>query len=243
MSPEITSVYDQLLQGDDSLLRLAEKAVIEQEIQNKLAQQRQQAEQEKQAQAQQKEERSVKEREIEEAQEEYDETEQLEDETVEEETTVEEEEITDTVQEDIINSLDATNKEDAQKVADILTDENASKESKEVTALVSAGKNRDEEFAIFQLAGVNGIRNMAYSMKKKERLDALAVAQNMLEKASPLEGAKVTMQRIKWATGWDKNASGKWVYELDTSLFRIKNIGAFTKILQSEPQQLVRAND
>lgn len=243
MSPEITSVYDQLLQGDDSLLRLAEKAVIEQEIQNKLAQQRQQAEQEKQVQDQQKEERAVKEREIEEAQEEYDETEQLEDETVEEETTVEEEEITDTVQEDIINSLDATNKVDAQKVADILTDENASKETKETTALDSAGKNRDEEFAIFQLAGVNGIRNMAYSMKKKERLDALAVAQNMLEKASPLEGAKVTMQRIKWATGWDKNASGKWVYELDTSLFRIKNIGAFTKILQSEPQQLVRATD
>ena len=244
MSPEITSVYDQLLQGDDSLLRLAEKAVIEQEVQNKLARQRQQAEQEKQAQEQQKEERAVKEREIEEAQEEYDETEQLEDETaVEEETTVEEEEITDTVQEDIINSLDATNKEDAQKVADILTDENASKETKETTALDSAGKNRDEEFAIFQLAGVNGIRNMAYSMKKKERLDALAVAQNMLEKASPLEGAKVTMQRIKWATGWDKNASGKWVYELDTSLFRIKNIGAFTKILQSEPQQLVRATD
>lgn len=243
MSPEITSVYDQLLQGDDSLLRLAEKAVIEQEIQNKLARQRQQAEQEKQAQEQQKEERAVKEREIEEAQEEYDETEQLEDETVEEETTVEEEEITDTVQEDIINSLDATNKVDAQKVADILTDENASKETKETTALDSAGKNRDEEFAIFQLAGVNGIRNMAYSMKKKERLDALAVAQNMLEKASPLEGAKVTMQRIKWATGWDKNASGKWVYELDTSLFRIKNIGAFTKILQSEPQQLVRATD
>lgn len=244
MSPEITSVYDQLLQGDDSLLRLAEKAVIEQEVQNKLARQRQQAEQEKQAQEQQKEERAVKEREIEEAQEEYDETEQLEDETaVEEETTVEEEEITDTVQEDIINSLDATNKVDAQKVADILTDENASKETKETTALDSAGKNRDEEFAIFQLAGVNGIRNMAYSMKKKERLDALAVAQNMLEKASPLEGAKVTMQRIKWATGWDKNASGKWVYELDTSLFRIKNIGAFTKILQSEPQQLVRATD
>lgn len=244
MSPEITSVYDQLLQGDDSLLKLAEKAVIEQEIQNKLAQQRQQAEQEKQAQDQQKEERAVKEREIEEAQEEYDETEQLEEETaVEEETTVEEEEITDTVQEDIINSLDATNKVDAQKVADILTDENASKETKETTALDSAGKNRDEEFAIFQLAGVNGIRNMAYSMKKKERLDALAVAQNMLEKASPLEGAKVTMQRIKWATGWDKNASGKWVYELDTSLFRIKNIGAFTKILQSEPQQLVRATD
>ncbi|MBQ1983252.1 MAG: hypothetical protein II232_01320, partial [Spirochaetaceae bacterium] len=132
---------------------------------------------------------------------------------------------------------------DAQKVADILTDENASKEAKETTALDSAGKNRDEEFAIFQLAGVNGIRNMAYSIKKKERLDALAVAQNMLEKASPLEGAKVTMQRIKWATGWDKNASGKWVYELDTSLFRIKNIGAFTKILQSEPQQLVRATD
>ena len=244
MSPEITSVYDQLLQGDDSLLRLAEKAVIEQEIQNKLAQKRQQEEQAKQAQDQQKEERAVKEREIEEAQEEYDETEQLEDETdVEEETTVEEEEITDTVQEDIINSLDATNKVDAQKVADILTDENASKEAKETTALDSAGKNRDEEFAIFQLAGVNGIRNMAYSMKKKERLDALAVAQNMLEKASPLEGAKVTMQRIKWATGWDKNASGKWVYELDTSLFRIKNIGAFTKILQSEPQQLVRATD
>lgn len=244
MSPEITSVYDQLLQGDDSLLRLAEKAVIEQEVQNKLARQRQQAEQEKQAQEQQKEERAVKEREIEEAQEEYDETEQLEEETaVEEETTVEEEEITDTVQEDIINSLDATNKVDAQKVADILTDENASKETKETTALDSAGKNRDEEFAIFQLAGVNGIRNMAYSMKKKERLDALAVAQNMLEKASPLEGAKVTMQRIKWATGWDKNASGKWVYELDTSLFRIKNIGAFTKILQSEPQQLVRATD
>ena len=244
MSPEITSVYDQLLQGDDSLLRLAEKAVIEQEIQNKLAQQRQQEEQEKQVQDQQKEERAVKEREIEEAQEEYDETEQLEEETaVEEETTVEEEEITDTVQEDIINSLDATNKVDAQKVADILTDENASKETKETTALDSAGKNRDEEFAIFQLAGVNGIRNMAYSMKKKERLDALAVAQNMLEKASPLEGAKVTMQRIKWATGWDKNASGKWVYELDTSLFRIKNIGAFTKILQSEPQQLVRATD
>ncbi|MBQ5847425.1 MAG: hypothetical protein IIW49_00705, partial [Treponema sp.] len=244
MSPEITSVYDQLLQGDDSLLKLAEKAVIEQEIQNKLAQQRQQEEQAKQAQDQQKEERAVKEREIEEAQEEYDETEQLEEETaVEEETTVEEEEITDTVQEDIINSLDATNKEDAQKVADILTDENASKEAKETTALDSAGKNRDEEFAIFQLAGVNGIRNMAYSIKKKERLDALAVAQNMLEKASPLEGAKVTMQRIKWATGWDKNASGKWVYELDTSLFRIKNIGAFTKILQSEPQQLVRATD
>ena len=244
MSPEITSVYDQLLQGDDSLLKLAEKAVIEQEVQNKLAQQRQQAEQEKQAQEQQKEERAVKEREIEEAQEEYDETEQLEEETaVEEETTVEEEEITDTVQEDIINSLDATNKVDAQKVADILTDENASKEAKETTALDSAGKNRDEEFAIFQLAGVNGIRNMAYSIKKKERLDALAVAQNMLEKASPLEGAKVTMQRIKWATGWDKNASGKWVYELDTSLFRIKNIGAFTKILQSEPQQLVRATD
>ena len=243
MSPEITSVYDQLLKGDDSLLRLAEKAVIEQEIQNKLAQQRQQEEQAKQAQDQQKEERAVKEREIEEAQEEYDETEQLEDETFEEETTVEEEEITDTVQEDIINSLDATNKEDAQKVADILTDENASKEAKETTALDSAGKNRDEEFAIFQLAGVNGIRNMAYSIKKKERLDALAVAQNMLEKASPLEGAKVTMQRIKWATGWDKNASGKWVYELDTSLFRIKNIGAFTKILQSEPQQLVRATD
>ena len=244
MSPEITSVYDQLLQGDDSLLRLAEKAVIEQEVQNKLARQRQQAEQEKQAREQQKEERAVKEREIEEAQEEYDETEQLEEETaVEEETTVEEEEITDTVQEDIINSLDATNKVDAQKVADILTDENASKETKETTALDSAGKNRDEEFAIFQLAGVNGIRNMAYSMKKKERLDALAVAQNMLEKASPLEGAKVTMQRIKWATGWDKNASGKWVYELDTSLFRIKNIGAFTKILQSEPQQLVRATD
>lgn len=244
MSPEITSVYDQLLKGDDSVLRLAEKAVIEQEIQNKLARQRQQAEQEKQAQEQQKEERAVKEREIEEAQEEYDETEQLEEETaVEEETTVEEEAITDTVQEDIINSLDATNKVDAQKVADILTDENASKETKETTALDSAGKNRDEEFAIFQLAGVNGIRNMAYSMKKKERLDALAVAQNMLEKASPLEGAKVTMQRIKWATGWDKNASGKWVYELDTSLFRIKNIGAFTKILQSEPQQLVRATD
>lgn len=243
MSPEITSVYDQLLKGDDSLLKLAEKAVIEQEIQNKLAQQRQQEEQAKQAQDQQKEERAVKEREIEEAQEEYDETEQLEDETFEEETTVEEEEITDTVQEDIINSLDATNKVDAQKVADILTDENASKEAKETTALDSAGKNRDEEFAIFQLAGVNGIRNMAYSMKKKERLDALAVAQNMLEKASPLEGAKVTMQRIKWATGWDKNASGKWVYELDTSLFRIKNIGAFTKILQSEPQQLVRATD
>lgn len=243
MSPEITSVYDQLLKGDDSLLKLAEKAVIEQEIQNKLAQQRQQEEQAKQAREQQKEERAVKEREIEEAQEEYDETEQLEDETFEEETTVEEEEITDTVQEDIINSLDATNKEDAQKVADILTDENASKEAKETTALDSAGKNRDEEFAIFQLAGVNGIRNMAYSIKKKERLDALAVAQNMLEKASPLEGAKVTMQRIKWATGWDKNASGKWVYELDTSLFRIKNIGAFTKILQSEPQQLVRATD
>lgn len=244
MSPEITSVYDQLLQGDDSLLHLAEKAVIEQEIQNKLAQQRQQEEQAKQAQNKQKEERAVKEREIEEAQEEYDETEQLEDETdVEEETTVEEEEITDTIQENIINSLDATNKEDAQKVADILADENASKETKETTALDSAGKNRDEEFAIFQLAGVNGIRNMAYSIKKKERLDALAVAQNMLEKASPLEGAKVTMQRIKWATGWDKNASGKWVYELDTSLFRIKNIGAFTKILQSEPQQLVRATD
>lgn len=242
MNPDIENVYNQLLDANDSMLKLAEKAVTEQAIQEKLKRQQEEELKQQQEKEAKKEADEIKAREVEESQEEFDETDiapEFEEDVIENKeeqnvVTVEEE-----IQNDIQNSLGATDQETAENVSEVITNSDITINEKEKTGLDAAGQNRDDEIMIFQLAGVNGIRNMIEGSERKRRLDNLALAQSMFDSLKDLD-PKIALRRIKLATGWDKNASGQWVYELDSSLFRIKNNQSFSTLIQNARKDLSR---
>ncbi|MBR6154240.1 MAG: hypothetical protein IKQ43_07375, partial [Treponema sp.] len=94
-----------------------------------------------------------------------------------------------------------------------------------------------KEHLQFQLVGERSIMRMAESEEKERILADLSAAKLMEEKYKNMDAA-ARVSRIRFATGWEKSADGRWKYELDDSKNRIKSGTLFQKILSTQPQML-----
>ena len=243
LTPEITDVYNQLLAGDDSLLKAAEMAVEAEDrrYRAQMQQQAKDAEAKKQAEAEQQ--KKAEEAEREEASETTDFTEE-ENETTPEEAETKLDEVTDNGTEEktnaIDNALENTNLTDEQKtqISDVLNDEATTVEEKAEAVTDAASSAYDEEDdtippnLFFQLAGEPSIKRIA-EKEERERILADLDAAQLLDKKYKNMDAASKAARIRRATGWEKDASGNWKYELDDSINRIK-----TEIFKTYPELL-----
>lgn len=243
LTPEITDVYNQLLVGDDSLLKAAEMAVEAEDrrYRAQMQQQAKDAEAKKQAEAEQQ--KKSEEAEREEASETTDFTEK-EKETTPEEAETKLDEVADNGTEEKTNAIDNalknTNLTDDQKteIADVLNDETTTVEEKAEAVTDAASSAYDEEDdtippnLFFQLAGEPSIKRIA-EKEERERILADLDAAQLLDKKYKNMDAASKAARIRRATGWEKDASGNWKYELDDSINRIK-----TEIFKTYPELL-----
>lgn len=95
---------------------------------------------------------------------------------------------------------------------------------------------------LYQLAGEPSIRRMAQSEEKTRILDDLNAA-NELEKKYTNMNPESRASRIRWATGWERDANGQWKYELDDSVNMIKNGAKLEKVLRSSPDTIAQASE
>ncbi len=89
----------------------------------------------------------------------------------------------------------------------------------------------------FQLVGERSIMRMAESEEKQRILDDLKAAKLMDEKFKSMDSAS-RVYRIRAATGWEKSADGRWKYETDDSINRIKSGSLIEKMLNTSPDLL-----
>ncbi len=231
-TPEIKSVFDKLLESDDSILSKALKAAQEEEgeykanlkrkAEEKQAQQKAETEKAKQQEAEQRE-----------AAAEYTDFENTQEEQSTEEIESKLDEVTNETEKTdnaIDNALENTNLTDEQKaeISEVLNDASTTVVEKAEAVTEAASSVYDDESEIdgypelmFQLAGEPSIRRMAESEERERILTELDAAQLLDEKYKNMD-ANSRAARIRRATGWEKDASGQWKYELDDSVNRIK---------------------
>ena len=242
LTPEITSVYEQLLSGEDSLLKAAEMAVEAEDrrYRAQMQQQAQEAENQKKAEAEQQKKAEEAERDENSETTEYEEEkEELTPEAAEEklqEATSETEKKNNAID----DALENTNLTDNQKteIADVLKDETTTVEEKAEAATDAASSvYEDEQIEIdpnlmFQLAGEPSIRRMAEGEERERILADLEAAQLLDDRYKSMD-AKSKASRIRMMTGWEKDATGAWKFETDDSINRIK-----TEVFKNNPELL-----
>lgn len=244
LTPEITSVYDQLLKGDDSLMAQAERAV-EEEDRRYRAQMKQQAEDAVNARrAEAEQQKKSEEAEREEASETTDFTEKEKAPSADEllkgiEEAENETKETNNAIDDALKNSNLTDEKKTQ-IADVLKDETTTVEEKAeaMTDAASSAYDDEEDYKsipddlFFQLAGEPSIRRMAEGEERERILTELKAAQLMDEKYKNMDESSKAA-RIRRATGWEKDSTGAWKYELDDSINRIK-----TEVFKNNPELL-----
>ena len=254
LTPEITDVYNQLLSGDESLLKLAEKAVEEEDRRYRAQMQQQAEESAAQKKADEEAERKTAMAEKEEAGEVTDFSLEEEEEASAEEIEAKLDEGENESSEEtnaIDNALENTNLTDEQKVVigETLKNEDSTVIEKAEAMTEAASSSYDEEIVedenaqkvIFQLAGEPSIRRMAESAEKERMLADLDAAKLLDERYKSMD-AKSKASRIRMMTGWEKDASGAWKFELDDSINRIKGGAKLAEVLKKNPEILSDAS-
>ena len=249
LTPEIKDVYNQLLSGDDSLLKAAERAV-EAEDRSYHAQMQQNArnaENERKAQAEQEKKQAEAERE--EASETTDFTEETAETTPEQAEAQLQEATNETTESNnaIDNALENTNLTDEQKdeVAEVLKDPDTTVVEKAEASTEAASSAYDDaqmpfdlfqteqgQKLLYQLAGEKSIQRMAESEEKERILADLDAAKLLNDRYKSMD-ANTKASRIRRMTGWEMDATGRWKYETDDSVNRIK-----TEVFKNNPDLL-----
>ena len=235
-TPEIESVFNRLLDGDDTIMSKALKAAQEEENEYRAGLKRKAEEAENTKKAQAEEEQKQVELEKEEAGEttEFTEPEQSAEEI---EAQLEESNEKETGNA-IDNALENLNISDEQKAqtAEVLKDETSTLAEKADAIVDAAGEQFDlfqkQEGLLYQLAGEPSIRRMAESEEKRRILADLDAAVKLEELYKDFS-AETRALRIRRATGWERDANGQWKYELDDSGNRIK-----TEVFKRNPELL-----
>lgn len=249
LNPDIESVYNELLSADNSVLRAAQKATEEQERELKAALDEQathkaRAEREKlqaEKEAQRAEREAMSEITL------FDEEENAQT-IANEEDNLQGQESKETVVnseriENAVNNTSLNETEKAQAIEILNNDESALQEKQSTASDVAGSVYEDEEIPdlLYQLAGVPSIRRMAESAEK-ERILADLDAAILLDGRYKSMDAKSKASRIRMMTGWEKDATGAWKYELDDSINRIKGGTKFAEILKNNPELLAKAS-
>lgn len=94
----------------------------------------------------------------------------------------------------------------------------------------------------YQIVGENSIRSMSKSMERNRILSNLSVAVYLDENRKNLSDASKA-SRIRIETGWEKDKTGKWKYETDDSVSRIKNGSSFEKLISTNPKLLTKLTE
>ena len=233
-TPEIESVFNQLLDGDDTIMSKALKAAQEQDNEYRASLKRQAEEKQaaKEAAAEQAKQQAEATREEASEGTEFTEAEPTAEELLNNVEEVENETKETTEETNAIdNALENTNLTDEEKgrVADVLKDENSTivEKAEATTEAAESAYDEDAPYDLFQnegallsqLIGEPAIQKMAKSALQKQILDKLKLAVMFDEKG-------VDALQIRYATGWEKDGAGEWKYETDDSINKIKDFEA-----------------
>jgi len=239
-TPEIESVFNRLLDGDDTIMSKALKAAQEEENEYRAGLKRKAEEAEATKKAEAEEAQRQAELEKEEAEEYTDYEQEVTEQSAEEiEAQLEEgnEKETGNAIDDALENLNISDEQKA-KTAEVLKDETSTIAEKADAIVDAAGEQFDlfqkQEGLLYQLAGEPSIRRMAESEEKRRILADLDAA-NELEKKYKSMPAESRAARIRMATGWEKDANGQWKYELDDSINRIKGGPALNNLMRTSP--------
>ena len=245
-TPEIESVFNKLLDGDDTIMSKALKAAQEEENEYRagLKRKAEEAEAAKKAEAEEAEKQAELEKE---EAEEHTEFVQAEQSAEEIENQLEESNEKETGNA-IDNALENTNFTTEQKanVSQVLNDETTTIAEKADAIVDAAGEQFDlfqkQEGLLYQLAGEPSIRRMAESEEKNRILADLDAAKLMDERYKSMD-AKSKAARIRLMTGWEKDATGSWKFELDDSVNRIKGGAVLNGLMRTSPELLSQASE
>lgn len=94
----------------------------------------------------------------------------------------------------------------------------------------------------YQIIGENSIRSMSKSMERNRILSNLTAAVYLDENLKNLSDASKA-SRIRIETGWEKDKTGKWKYETDDSVSRIKKFSSFEKLISTNPKLLTKLTE
>lgn len=214
MSPEIEDVYNKMLALDNSIIAKADKAVsdfITEEKARRKAEAKKTAKKEDKSSTLTEEEKEVTLNEEEKSKASK---------TTEE--VIKEKNIT-SAEKEINVAYGATNSLSESDVEDIISteeDKTVTDTNLEISEL--AQKDYLDTIDIFQLANEESILKMVENAEKDRRLEELKVAKQFDQKLKNYSETEKT-SLIKRLTGWEKNASGIWQYEIDDSLYLIKS--------------------
>ena len=246
-TPEIESVFNKLLDGDDTIMSKALKAAQEEENEYRASLKRQAEEAENTKKAEAEEEKKQAKLEKEEAGEYTDYEQETTEQSAEEiEAQLEEgnEKETGNAIDNALGNLELTD-ETKNQVAETLKDPTTTTPEKANAIVDAAGEQFDlfqkQEGLLYQLAGEPSIRRMAESEEKRRILAELDAA-DKLEKKYKSMPAESRAARIRMATGWEKDANGQWKYELDDSINRIKGGSALNSIMRTSPAIVEQAS-
>ncbi len=245
-TPEIESVFNQLLDGDDTIMSKALKATQEQDNEYRASLKRQA--EEKQAAMETEKEQAKKQAEA--AREEASEgTEFPEEESTEEKLAAAENRISEVNNETektanaIDDALENTNLTDEQKdeISEVLNDASTTvvEKAEATTEAAESAYDEDAPYDLFQnegallsqLIGEPSIRRMAENEERTRILLDLKLAQDM--KADGKDAGT-----IRRATGWEE-INNEWKYETDDSVIDILDKANINKNLNANPNQLI----
>ena len=248
-TPEIESVFNKLLDGDDTIMSKALKAAQEEENEYRagLKRKAEEAEATKKAEAEEAEKQAELEKE--EAEEYTDYEQEVTEQSAEEiENTLEGNNVKETGNA-IDNALENTNFTTEQKanVSEVLNDETTTIAEKADAIVDAAGEQFDlfqkQEGLLYQLAGEPSIRRMAESEEKRRILADLDAAIKLEESKFKDYTAESKALRIRMATGWERDANGQWKYELDDRENRIKGANVIKGFMQTAPEMLSQMSE
>ena len=235
-TPEIESVFNKLLDGDDTIMSKALKAAREEENEYRASLKRQASEVENAKKAAAKEEQKQADLAREEASETTDFVEKLQEMTVEqaesqlEETNVKE---TGNAIDDALENLNISDEQKAQ-TAEVLKDETSTIVDQADAIADAAGEQFDlfqrQDRILNQLVGEVSIRRMVESAEKARILENLMNAKDMDKRYKSMD-PKEKASNIRRQTGWEKDSTGSWKYETEDSLALVKDTVLFNNLL------------
>lgn len=216
LTKDITDTYDAMLKADDSVLAQAEQAVARQE-RERLAREAREAEQARQEAEAQSRAEAFDAGEV----------------TVQEETRTEER----TVQAEAQPETTVLSAPGTEGAVETMRDADASVAEKTETAMDAAEAEKAFEDVVFQLAGTQAIQNVARAETRARLEESLANA-NELELKFMRQNLdeRTRAQRVKLATGWERNPDGDWIYETDDSQAVVKNQAAIRQLIANKQE-------
>ena len=245
-TPEIESVFNQLLDGDDTIMSKALKAAQEQDNEYRASLKRQAEEKQAAKEAAAEKAKKQAEAEREEASEgtEFAEAAPTAEELLNgiEEAENETKETTEETNA-IDNALENTNLTDEQKeqIAETLKDESSTivEKAEATTEAAESAYDENAPYDLFQnegallsqLIGEPAIRRMAESEERTRILLDLKLAQDMKASGKDTEA-------IRRATGWE-NINNEWKLETDDSIIDVLDKANINKNLNANPDQLI----